>query len=265
MKRFLFYVRLYFLLVSQYVKSRMQYRFDFFVSNFTMILGNVAGLLGLWIIMRSFPSIAGWKYEELVFIYSFAQLAQTPTQICFDNIWGLRFHLNQGTFIKYYFKPISSLFYYLSEMIDLKGFGQLLCGIIAFVWSSTRLGIVWTPLRMLALPCLLLGSSAIIASLMTMAASCSFWIKDSYSILAFVGSFRDRSYYPIDIYGIAFKFLFTWVLPMGFFAFYPANCFLREMPLDWTAWASPLFGAVFFALMILVWNRGTRAWGGTGS
>jgi ABC-2 type transport system permease protein len=265
MRRFFFYARLYFLLVAQYVKTRMQYRFDFFVSNLTMILGNVAGLLSLWIIMRSFPSIAGWKYEELVFIYAFALLAQTPTQICFDNIWGLRFHLNQGTFIKYYFKPISSLFYYLSEMVDLKGIGLLLCGVVAFAWSSARLGIAWTPARVVALPCLLLGSSAIIASLMTIAASFSFWVKDSYSVLAFVGSFRDRSYFPIDIYSVALKFVFTWIIPMGFFAFYPAEFFLRDAPIAWTAFASPLFGAAAFALMVVVWNRGTRAWGGTGS
>lgn len=265
MKQFLFYCRLYALLVAQYVKTRMQYRFDFFVSNLTMIAVNVAGMVSLWILMRNFPVLAGWRFEELIFVYSFSLMAQTPLQICFDHIWQLRKHVNEGTFIKYYFKPIDSLFYYLSEMVDLKGFGQLACGVAAFVWSSHRLAIVWTPLRVFALPVLLAGSSTLIASLMLIAASGSFWVKDSYSILAFINSFRDQSRYPMDIYGTVFKILFTWILPMGFFAFYPAQVFLRDVPLHWTAWASPLFGAAFFLLARRVWDRGTKAWGGTGS
>jgi len=59
MNRFLFYCRLYVKLVSQYVKTRMQYRFDFFVSNLTMILGNVIGVASLWIMMSNFPRLAG--------------------------------------------------------------------------------------------------------------------------------------------------------------------------------------------------------------
>lgn len=117
------YARLYGLLVGQYIKSRMQYRFDFFISTFSIILANVSGFIALKILMNNLEILAGWKFEEMVFIYSFSLLAQAPLQICFDHIWQLRSHVNQGTFIKYYFKPINSLFYYMSEMIDLKGFG----------------------------------------------------------------------------------------------------------------------------------------------
>ena len=265
MNRFIFYCRLYVKLVSQYVKTRMQYRFDFFVSNLTMILGNVVGVASLWIMMSNFPRLAGWKFEELLFFYSFSLIAQTPLQICFDHIWQLRGDVNQGTFIRYYFKPIHSLFYYLSDMVDLKGFGGLLCGIVGFVWSSHALGIVWTPARILVFPFLLTGSATLIAGLMVIAASGSFWVKDSYSILAFISNFREQASYPMDIYNAAFKFIFTWVLPMGFFAFYPARYFLRDTTPDWTAWASPAFGFVFFFFAVKMWERGTRVWGGTGS
>ena len=47
--------------------------------------------------IRSYYVLAGWRFEELVFIYSFSILAQAPLQICFDHIWQLRNHVNQGT------------------------------------------------------------------------------------------------------------------------------------------------------------------------
>lgn len=260
-----FYCRLYALLFAQYVKTRMQYRFDFYISNLTMIATNLAGMESLWILMHNFPLLAGWKYEQLIFIYSFSLMAQTLLQVCFDHIWQLRYHLNTGTFIKYYFKPINSLFYYLSEMVDLKGIGLFVCGAAAFVWSSVRLGIVWTPMRLLALPVLLAGSSLLIASLQLIAACGCFWVKDSYSILAFINSFRDQSRYPMDIYNTAFKAIFTFILPMGFFAFYPARVFMEDSALGWTAWASPVFGAFFFFIAVRIWEKGTKIWGGTGS
>ncbi len=173
--------------------------------------------------------------------------------------------MNQGTFIKYYFKPINSLFYYLSEMVDLKGFGQVLLAVSIFVWSSNEIGIVWTASRIILFPLLLIGSSAIIASLMLMAASSAFWIKDSYSIVSFINSFREQSKYPMNIYNALFKFLFTWVLPVGFFAFYPAQLYLRPAPIHWTAFLSPLVGIVLFMLAVRVWEKGLTVWGGTGS
>jgi ABC-2 type transport system permease protein len=172
---------------------------------------------------------------------------------------------NQGTFIKYYFKPLPTLFYYVSEMVDLKGFGMLVFGIGAFIWSSLQLGIEWTPLRILLLPVMLAGGSLIFVSLMLLASSATFWIKDSFSILAFVSGFRDHARYPLGIYNSFFQFLFTFVVPIGYIAYFPAQFYLTSSVPDWTAWASPIFGAGLFALGLWVWNRGTRRWGATGS
>lgn len=265
MKRFFFYCRLYVMLVSQYVKTRMQYRFDFVMSTIGMLFYQGAGIASLWILMSNMPLLSGWKFAELMFIYSFSLLAQTPLQICFEHIWHLRVHVNQGTFIKYYFKPINSLFYYLSEMVDLKGFGQIILAASVFVWSSHELAIAWTPSRIVLFPLLLVGSSAVIASLMLMAASTAFWVKDSYSIVAFINSFREQSKYPMNIYNALFKFLFTWVLPIGFFAFYPAQLYLRPMPLSWIVFVSPLVGVALFILAVRMWEKGITVWGGTGS
>ncbi|HKL86395.1 MAG TPA: ABC-2 family transporter protein [Treponemataceae bacterium] len=265
MKRFWFYTRLYVILVGKYIQTRMQYRFDFIISTLSMILSTLTGFVGLKILMSNFPLLAGWKFEELVFIYSFSILAQAPLQICFDHIWQLRYHVNSGTFIKYYFKPINSLFYYISEMVDLKGFGQLALGIVIFVWSSSTLGIQWTLARVLFFPLLLVGSSLTITSLMLIAATGCFWVKDSFSILSFINTFREQTRYPLDIYNRVFRIAFTWILPIGFIAFYPSQFYLRSLPLDFTAWLSPVVGFVLFFIALRVWNAGLRAWGGTGS
>jgi ABC-2 type transport system permease protein len=265
LNRLFFYIRLYGLLVGQYIKTRMQYRFDFFISTLAMLMFNASALLSLWIIMSNLKNLAGWSYEELVFMYSFSVIAQLPLQIIFDHIWSLRMHVNQGTFIKYYFKPIHSLFYYVSEMIDIKGFGQVFFGIAAMIWACNACNIEWNIARILLLPVMLFGSSLIFIALMLTAASMSFWIKDSFSILSFVSSFRDYARYPMQIYNAFFRIVFTWIIPIGFVAFYPSHFFLRDTPIDWLALMVPLVGIILFWLSVKVWHIGTRVWGGTGS
>lgn len=279
MRTFLHYLRLYGLLAGKYIQARMQYRFDFFVSTVGILAGNIATMAAIWVVFLSIPSLGGYSYAQVIFLYAFALLAQSPTQILFDHLWVLRMHTNQGTFIKYYFKPLPTLFYYVSEMVDLKGFGQLAFGIGAFVWASLHLGIEWTPLRIALLPVLLTGGSLIFVSLMVMAAAATFWVKDSFSILAFVSGFRDQARYPMSIFNSFFQFLFTFIVPIAFIAFFPAQFYLgnagttagsgnainsSSVP-DWTAWISPVVGAALFAVAVWVWNRGTRRWGATGS
>jgi len=230
-----------------------------------MIFGNVAAIGAVWVVFKSIPNLAGYSYPQVIFLYAFAMLALTPMQLFFDNLWSLRMATNQGTFIKYYFKPIPMLFYYVSETLDLKGLGLLAFGVGAFVWASGQLGIEWTPVRIFLLPALLGGGALIFISLMIIAASATFWVKDSFAILAFVSGFRDHSRYPMNIYNSFFQFLFTWVVPVGYVAYYPAQFYLTDSTPDWTAWASPIFASALFALSIKVWNRGTRRWGGTGS
>lgn len=265
MKSLFYYLRLYGLMAGKYIQARMQYRADFLISTLGILAGNAATVAATWVVFTSIPTLGGYTYPQVVFLYAFALLAQTPMQIVFDNLWSLRMHTNQGTFIKHYFRPVPTLFSYVAEMVDLKGFGMLAFGIGALIWSSMELGLVWTPLRVALLPVLLTGGALIFVSLMLLAASATFWVKDSFAILAFVGGFRDHARYPLGIYNSVFQFLFTFVVPIAYIAWYPAQFYLSDQVPDWTAWASPVFAGALFALGVAGWNRGTRHWGGTGS
>ena len=57
-----FYLKIYFKIIGQDIKSKMSYRSDFIISTLGMILTNVAGFVSFWIMFRNFPSINGWGY-----------------------------------------------------------------------------------------------------------------------------------------------------------------------------------------------------------
>lgn len=266
LKRIFFYLRLYFLLTSQYLKSRMQYRFDFIISLFSIILGNVVSIISLWIIMTNILTLSGWNFNQLLFIYSFSLIVQSPFQIIFDHVWQLHTHIIHGTFIKYYFKPLPTLFYYVTETIDLKGFGQLLIGISTLFIASKRLCINWTLIKVIAFPLAVFGGSLVVISVMLIGASSCFWIKDSTSVLTFLYNLKDNTRYPIDIYSNwIFKFIMTWVIPLGLMAYYPSQIFFNTNSINWKCYISPIYGLFIFSIAVKLWNKGVSIWGGTGS
>ena len=116
-----------------------------------MFFSSLATLGIFWVLFNSITDLAGWTFMEMVFIYAFYMIAISPMQILFDHIWQIRFHVQQGTFLKYYFRPLNMMFYYMSEMFDIKGLTQLAAGIVLLIYSSIQLDLVWSPDKLLLL------------------------------------------------------------------------------------------------------------------
>ncbi len=259
------YTHIYILIVSQYIKSRLQYRADFIISGIGMFFTSLATIFVFWVLFQSVPQLAGWKFEEILFIFAFYSLAVVPMQIFFDNIWSLRFHIVEGSFIKYYLKPLNIMFYYVSEVFDIKGLVQLVMGVVALVYASVRLGLQWDFWKLLLFIFSLFSASLVTISLLTIAASAAFWVIGAYPMLSLAFKTREFAQYPTTIFDGFFRFLFTYIIPIGFMAFYPAQLFLRPQEAPLIAYASPLVGLATFALAYFVWTKGVNHYGGTGS
>ncbi|HEQ71630.1 MAG TPA: ABC transporter permease [Spirochaetia bacterium] len=259
------YVKIYFLIEAQYIKARMQYRLDFVMSLIGMFFLNVTTIFVFWVLFTTIPELAGYSFDEIIFIYGFYSLAIVPLQLFFDNIWQLRSHILEGTFIKYYLRPLNIMFYYMSEMVDLKAISHLLLGISALVYSSVHMGLVWDLPRILLLAAALFGASLVAISIMVVAASSAFWLVNSFSLVALALRLRDFSPYPLTIFDGFFRFIFTYLIPIGFVAFYPAQLFLKPSESSLLIHLSPLVGIATFALAYLVWRAGVNRCTGTGS
>jgi ABC-2 type transport system permease protein len=265
MNRFRYYLKIYGLLATQYIKARMAYRADFFISLVGILVMNIIGLLTLWLVFQSIHELAGWGYYELIFIYAFALLSMLPVQLFFENIWQLGGRLIDGGFIKYYFRPLDILFYFLSEKIDIKAVGQFVLGVWLLIYSSSKLGIDWGFLKAGMLLFLLASSSFVLAAITLAASALGFWVLNPTFALILVLKLRGFSNYPLNIYNTFFKYLFTFIIPIGYIAFYPAGLILRPSQIDPLAFLSPFVGIVLFYAAYIVWMKGALNYQGTGS
>lgn len=260
-----FYLRIYGKILTQDIKSKMSYRADFIISTIGMIFTNLAGFISFWILFRNFPSINGWGYYEMLFLYGFSLIALTPVQCLFDNNWSLRMYVYSGDFIKYCFRPINLFFYYQSEIFDIKGLGQLAFGIGTLVYSWAKLGLDVTFLAIVKTIVFLFTASLVMIALQNAAAATCFWIQNSFFVLDLVLKFKDYAKYPITIFSPVFKFIFTFIIPIAFIAYYPSLVILRPDEIPILSWISPLIGMLFFFLSYKFWMFGATRYSGTGS
>jgi ABC-2 type transport system permease protein len=243
----------------------MEYRADFLISAAGIIVVNLVGVLTLWIIFHSISDLAGWSYHELIFVYAFVLLATLPVQLFFDNVWQLNSKLIDGSFIKYYFRPLDILFYFISERLEIKSIGQLVVAAVMLVYASGELDIAWSAANIGIFLLLLLSSSLVAMTIILLASSVGFWVLNSAFALVFVSKLNSLAHYPMNIYNDFFKFLFTFIIPIGYIAFYPAKLILRSSEADALVFLSPLVGVIFFVIAYLVWIRGAAGYLGTGS
>lgn len=264
-KRLGFYLRIYLKILAQDLKSKMSYRADFIISTLGMIFTNIAGFISFWILFRNFPSINGWNYYEMLFLYGFSLISLTPVQCFFDNNWSLRQNVYSGDFIKYCFRPINLFFYYQSEVFDIKGLGQLAFGIGTLIYSWNKIGLPFTFPMLFKTIIFLFTASLIMIAMQNAAAATCFWIQNSFYVLDLTFRFKDYAKYPITIFGSVFRFIFTFVMPIAFIAYYPSLVILRPNEVPILSWLSPVIGVLFFYASYKLWMFGAMKYNGTGS
>ena len=190
----------------------------------------------------------------MLFLYAFSLIALTPVQCFFDNNWNLRFMVQSGDFIKYCFRPINVFFYFISEVFDVKGLGQLAFGIGTLVYAWNKIGLEVSFVIILKLILYLFTASLFMIAIMNAAAATCFWIQGSGYVMVIMFRFKDFAKYPSSIFSGIFRVIFTFIIPIAFIAYYPL-----------LSWISPLLGLLFFFLSYKFWMLGVRRYDFTGS
>lgn len=259
-----YYFRILGRVISVYMKARLGYRADFILGFIGMIAKSFLGVITLSIIFSNIPKISGWSFYDLLFFYGLYSIAIVPVNTFFPNVWNLHNHIIQGTFIKFCLKPINTMFFYFSEIVEFKALMQLVVSIPIIIYSSGKIGIVWNAKNILVLIGYFICSSIIIICIYIMAASLGFWLRNSLSIINFIGQMLNFSQYPLNIYNRVFMFIFSYIFPIGFVAYYPALViFGRSRPSS--LFVTVIITAVFMIACSVVWNKGVEHYSGTGS
>ena len=113
------YLRLYRVLVTQFLKTIMQSRVDFLIGLFGFFLTQVMGIAFLYLVFQQIPDLQGWTLDQLIFIYGFAQIPRGIDHLFTDNIWLVAYRLViNGDFDRYMLRPMNIFFQVIAEKLQ---------------------------------------------------------------------------------------------------------------------------------------------------
>ncbi|MCB1022259.1 MAG: ABC-2 family transporter protein [Acidobacteria bacterium] len=260
------YLGLFVQYLVQYCKVRLAYKADFFISVASTLVATIFGLALVFLLFRRAPEIAGWSFEEILFLYGFGLIPLALFNTISVNLYYFgQVYIVEGKFDRVLLRPVHSLFQVMSEQFRLESLSDALVGLVIVSYAGSKLGVSFGPMQWL------LGAGAVLCGMIIylgvfLILTCvSFWAEDRVGVIPPVYNMLTFGRYPLDIYNPLIRFLLSWIIPFGFAAFYPSAKLLGHSEYDHVFLALPLVAAVSVVLAILLWNRGVRNYSSTGS
>jgi len=244
----------------------MQSKVDFFMGFLAFFTNQALGILFLWVVFAQIPDLQGWGFNEVLFIYGFAQIPRGLDHMFTDLIWGLGQHMViDGSFDRYLLRPINPLFHICADKFQPDGIGELLIGCIIIAIAASNLSISITPIVIVMFFVAIIAGTVIYTSIKLFFASLSFWIKQSIAIMNFTYIFADFAKYPISIYAAPVRFTLSFIIPFAYVAFFPAAAFLGREPLFSTIGVSVVIAITTWAIAYGTFKKGMRRYESAGN
>jgi ABC-2 type transport system permease protein len=251
---------------TQYVKVRVSYRGDFFISLATSFAATVFSLGFVVILFEKVPRLAGWRFEEVLFLYGFSLIPYGLFNVISLNLYDFgNNYIIEGKFDRVLLRPISSLFQVLFEAFRIESLQELATGAFCMGWASRTLGVAWTPAKIALLVFFGLCAAVIYVSIFLILSTVSFWFEDRIGVHPPVWNVIAFGRYPLSIYSGAVQFFLCWIIPFGMASYYPSVRLLGRAVTPEYAPFVPAVAVFFLALAVSLWNFGTRHYTSTGS
>lgn len=243
---------------------------DFLVMLVSVFLREFASLSLLIIIVQRFENLAGWTTWEMAFLYCIV----TFTHRNFASFTGGILHIGEliksGEMDAYMLTPLSPLFLVNSRntMVWRMFYNIGILGLL--VYCGIRAGIVFNLANTMLFVVMMVSAMIILLSVYLVISTLAiFTVEVSAAVQTIDELARKYMIYPIGIYGTIATFLLTFILPLGFMAYYPASFLLGKAqdivlnPL--LGVLTPVFALVSMLVAFGFWRFGVRNYKSTGS
>jgi len=233
------YLRVLGLFWGTAIAAEMEYRINFLLAALSS-LGNLLGsLFGLFLFYRTGYKFQGWSWEEaLIVLGVFILLQGFSSTFLVPNLNRIVSQVQDGTLDFVLLKPISSQFWLSTRTISLWGIPDLIFGIMIIGYAGKRLGISINDYLNSFVP-LLFGTISLY-SLWFMLGATSIWFVKIYNVTDVLRGLLEAGRYPMVAYPAAYRFFFTFVVPVAFLTTVPAEAMLGRGEFGWVLGAGIL-------------------------
>jgi ABC-2 type transport system permease protein len=243
------YLKVLSLFWSTALAAELEYRANFILATVSS-LGNLVGsIFGVSLFYGNGNSFAGWSWSEaLILLGVFTVLQGFSTTFLVPNLNRIVDRIQQGTLDFVLLKPISSQFWLSTNTISPWGLPDLLFGSGLIFYAGNNLKLTWYNYLLGTIP-LALGM-VIVYSLWFMLGATSVWFVKIYNATEVLRGLLEAGRYPMVAYPAAYRFFFTFIVPVAFLTTIPAEAILGRVQVNWV-----LGAAILALLLFLISNR----------
>ena len=228
------------------ISAELEYRINFLLAALSS-LGNLTGsLFGLFLFYRTGYTFSGWKWEEaLVVLGIFTILQGFSSTFLAPNLSRIVDRVQQGTLDFVLLKPISSQFWLSANTVSPWGIPDIIFGVVLLLYSANKLGVEIGNYFLTAIP--LLFGMVSLYSIWFMLGATSIWFVKIYNVTEVLRGLLEAGRFPMAAYPAAYRFFFTFIVPVAFLTTVPAEAMLGRGDILWIAGAGILAIALLFA------------------
>lgn len=238
--------------------AEMEYRSNFVVSSLSS-LGNLFGsVFGLFLFYRGGYTFEGWAWEESLLVLGvFTALVGFSMALLTPNLNRIVEQVQEGTLDFVLLKPIDSQFFVSTRQFSPWGLPDIVFGFALIGYGAVELGV---PLGRLLFGLLSFAAGIVtLYGLWFLIASTTIWFVKVYNATEVLRGLLDAGRFPMDAYPLAYRFFFTFVVPVAFLTTVPAEAALGRGALEWTVGAVGL-AAVAFVVSRAFWRFALRSY-----
>lgn len=227
------------------IAAELEYRVNFLLATLSS-LGSLAGsLFGLFLFYQNDYTFEGWSWEQaLVVLGVFTVLQGFSATFLAPNLNRIVSHIQRGTLDFVLLKPINSQFWLSTHTLSPWGIPDLIFGLIVIFYAGGRLGLQTTDYLLSLVP--ILFGFLILYSLWFILGATSIWFVKIYNVTEVLRGLLEAGRFPMVAYPAAYRFFFTFVVPVAFLTTVPAEVILGRGEWIWTLGAGILAIALLF-------------------
>jgi len=256
-----YYLRLLGVQARASAVTSMQYRVDFLIEGVMSLWWLGWNLIPLLVLYRERDVIAGdWDFSAaLVVIGWFTMLRGILEGAINPSLVEVVDRIRTGAFDYTLLKPADAQFLVSTarfspwRVVDVAG------GVGLVIYAFTRMGRTPAIGDVLLALALLVSAALILYSLWILVVSAAFWVVRVDNLTYLFTAVFDAARWPVQVFRGAWRFVFTFVVPLALMTTYPAMAVLGSIDAR-TALLSLAGALVFGALARILWKLAIRSY-----
>ena len=131
-------------------RSWFQYQVDALLRSFAVFAREATSIIVVFFTLLKFDTLNGWNIYEMLFLFSLIYVTYGILIIFFTGLRDFGNTVKSGGFDRYILRPRGLLYQLIFANADwfaAVGHGGL--GILLFILSAAKIGVVWTPVKVI--------------------------------------------------------------------------------------------------------------------